>query len=152
MILLRLQCGYDLMNVSMIPYRLIIADDEFSVREVLKILLEKRPDLDVVGEATDGDELLSLLNASRLPPDLIILDISMSRMTGLEVAPIIKTRFPGVKILILSQHNQREVIDEAVSVGVNGYLTKDDLTRNLFSAIDTIRRGDRYLSRLVSHQ
>jgi DNA-binding NarL/FixJ family response regulator len=133
-------------------YRLFIADDEFSVREILKILLEKRQDFDVVGEATDGDELLSLLNASRILPDLIILDISMSRMTGLEAAPIIKERFPEVKILILSQHNQKEVVDEAVSIGVNGYLTKDDLTRNLFSAIDTIRQGRNYLSRLVSRQ
>jgi DNA-binding NarL/FixJ family response regulator len=131
--------------------RLVIADDHFAFREVLKILLEKRKDLEVFGEASNGRELVDLLSSSVLPPDLIVLDISMSEMTGLEAAPIIKKRFPGVKILILSHHGQKEVVDEALSIGVDGYLTKDDLATDLFSAIDTIRQGGKYLSRLLSH-
>jgi DNA-binding NarL/FixJ family response regulator len=133
-------------------YRLLIADDHYAFREVLKILLEKRKDLEVFGEASNGGELVNLLSSSGLVPDLIVLDISMSDMTGLEAAPIIKKRFPEVKILILSHHGQKEVVDEALSIGVDGYLTKDDLATDLFSAIDTIRQGGRYLSRLLSRQ
>ena len=136
----------------MVPYRLVIADDHFAFREVLKILLEKRKDLEVVAEADNGLELVNLLSSSGLLPDLILLDISMSIMTGLEAVPIIKRRFPGVKISILSHHGEKEVVDEAVSVGVDGYLTKDDLTADLFSAIDTIRQGGKYFSRLLRFQ
>jgi DNA-binding NarL/FixJ family response regulator len=128
------------------PYRLIITDDHYAFREVLKILLEKKEDLEVVGEASDGGELVKLLSSGDSLPDLIILDISMSVMTGLEAAPIIKKRFPKVRILILSHHDQKELVEEAASIGVDGYVTKDDLAANLFCAIDAIRQGGTYFS------
>lgn len=132
--------------------QLAIADDHYAFREVLKILLEKKRDWEAIGEASYGNELIKLLSSSQLLPDLIVLDISMSEMMGLEAAPIIKKRFPGVRILILSHHGRREVVDEALSGGVDGYLTKDDLATDLFSAVGTIRQGGKFLSRLSCHQ
>jgi DNA-binding NarL/FixJ family response regulator len=125
-------------------YRIVLADDHYLIREGLRSILEERADLQVVGEASDGRELLLLLD--RLKPHLVILDISMPNLQGIETARQIKKKYPGMKILILTMHREREYIYGAISAGVEGYLLKEDAEKDLFAAIDSIRRGEGFLS------
>src|SRR6185369_9134462 len=123
-------------------YRIVLADDHVMIREGLKRLIEERPDLEVVGEAGDVVELLDLLE--HLPTDLVILDIAMPQLRGIEAARRIKIRTPQVKVLMLSMY--REYQHQAQAAGADGYLLKEDALRELFEAIDTIRRGKSFLS------
>jgi two-component system, NarL family, response regulator NreC len=127
---------------EMEPYRIVLADDHVLIRQGLRRLIEDVADLEVIGEAGDGLELLSHL--STLVPDMVILDISMPNLRGIEIIGRLRMRSPDVKVLILSMH--REYLHQAVSAGADGYLLKEDADRDLFSAIDTIRRGKIYLS------
>ena len=100
--------------------------------------------LEVIGEAGDGLELLDLLNRSN--PDMIILDISMPRLRGIEAIHEIKTIRKDVSILILTMHKDKEYLYLALSAGAKGYLLKEDADRELFSAIERIRHGKTYAS------
>jgi len=128
-------------------YRIVVADDHYLIREGLRTILEERADLQVVGEASGGLELLSLLE--RLKPHLVILDISMPNLQGIETARQIKMKYTGMKILILTMHREREYLYSAISAGVEGYLLKEDAEKELFAAIDTIRRGKGFLSPIL---
>jgi len=130
------------------PYRVVLADDHAMFRHGLKNVLVKRGDLDVVGEAGDGLELLTLLTAAKLAPHMAILDISMPNLGGLEAASRIKSAYPDMKVLILSMHKEKEYVDKALSVGADGYLLKQDSSAELFTAIEKIRQGGIYLSPL----
>ena len=122
-------------------YRIVLADDHSMFRNGVKRLLGDI-DVDVVGEVGDGLELLSLLNTC--VPDLIILDISMPKLRGIEAVTRIKTKCPEVKILILSMH--KEYLQPALNAGANGYLLKEDAERILFTALQEIRQGRTYIS------
>ena len=124
--------------------RIILADDHFLFRQGLKKIIEAEPGLEVVGEAGDGLELLGLLNT--LTPDVIILDLSMPNLRGLEAIPEIKTRLPEVKILVLTMHKDRDYLRQAISAGADSYLVKEDADPDLFSAIKAIRQGKLYVS------
>ena len=126
------------------PCRIIIADDHRLFRQGLKSLLEARSDLEVVGEAADGLQLLDLLNQS--PPDIILLDISMPNLRGIEAVHEIKRSYPRVKILILTMHKDKQYLEQAISAGARGYLLKEDTDTELFTAIEKIRRGRIYVS------
>jgi len=126
------------------PCRIIIADDHRLFRQGLKSLLEARSDLEVVGEAADGLQLLDLLNQS--PPDIILLDISMPNLRGIEAIHEIKRAHPSMKILILTMHKDKQYLEQALSAGARGYLLKEDADTELFSAIEKIRRGRIYVS------
>ena len=128
-------------------YRIVLADDHYLIREGLRSILEERADLHVVGEASDGLELLLLLD--RLKPHLVILDISMPRLGGIETARQLKMKYPGMKILMLTMHQEREYLYEAISAGVEGYLLKDDAEKELLPAIETLRRGEGFLSPIL---
>jgi DNA-binding NarL/FixJ family response regulator len=108
------------------------------VRQGLKRILEGAGDLEVVGEAGDGLELLDLLNHSN--PDMVILDVSMPRLRGIEAIHEIKTMHPEVSILMLTMHKDKEYLYLALSAGAKGYLLKEDADRDLFSAIEKIRQ------------
>ena len=110
----------------------------------------KYADLQVVGEAGDGLELLELLKT--LGADLVILDISMPKMPGIEVAKEIKRSYPRVKVLILTMHKMKEYLNDAIAAGVDGYLLKEDLAKELGSAISKIRQGMTYISTLLSNE
>ena len=127
-------------------YRIVLADDHVLVREGLRRLIEDRSDLKVVGEAGDGLELLSLLEM--LVPDMVIMDISMPNLRGIEAARRVKSGHPAVKVLILSMY--REYQHQAVTAGADGYLLKEDALRELFSAIDCIRNGRSFISTRLS--
>ena len=133
----------------MSPYQIVLADDHALLRESLKKILEENSDLEVIGEASNGLELLNLLNLSKLNPEMIILDISMPNLNGIEATRKIKGIYPDMKILILTIHNDREYLQLAISSGAEGYLLKEDMHIELFSAIEKIRQGEVYVSPLL---
>ena len=126
------------------PYRVILADDHNLVRSGLRKILEEKADLEVASEVGDGLELLSALK--KINPDLIILDVSMPNLRGIEAIPEIRHVRPTVKVLMLTMHREVEYLYQAISAGADGYLLKDDAERELFSAIDNIRGGKIYIS------
>lgn len=131
------------------PYRVVLADDHSMFRQGLKRVLIKEGDLEVVGEAADGLELLTLLTSAKLAPHMAILDISMPNLGGLEATPKIKSAYPEMKVLILSMHREKEYVHKALSLGADGYLLKQDSSAELFTAIEIIRQGGVYLSPLL---
>ena len=131
-------------------YRIVLAEDHALVRAGIKKIVEDYADLQVVGEAGDGLELLELLKT--LSADLVILDISMPKMPGIEVAKEIKRSYPRVKVLILTMHKMKEYLNDAIAAGVDGYLLKEDLAKELGSAISKIRQGMPYISTLLSNE
>jgi DNA-binding NarL/FixJ family response regulator len=117
-------------------------------RQGLRKLIEEASDLEVVGEAGDGQELLALLNP--VAPDMVILDISMPKLRGVDAIPDIKQKHPAVKVLILSMH--KEYLHQALSAGADGYLLKEDADQDLFYAVECIRQGRAYLSPRLTEQ
>jgi DNA-binding NarL/FixJ family response regulator len=126
------------------PYRIVLVDDYVPFRKHLKDILGEVEGLEIIGEAGDGLELFSILR--NLTADLVILDISMPNLGGIEAARRLKTASPEAKVLILTSHKNREYLCEAVSAGVAGYILKNDMGTDLFSAINTIRQGGVYLN------
>ena len=133
----------------MSPYQIVLADDHALLRQGLRRIIEESSGLEVIGEARDGLELLNLLNLSKLNPHMIILDISMPNLNGIEATRKIKVIYPDMKILILTIHNDREYLQQAISAGAEGYLLKEDMHMELFSAIEKIRQGKVYVSPLL---
>jgi DNA-binding NarL/FixJ family response regulator len=131
----------------MATYRIVLADDHFLIRQGLRSILAGKEDLEIAGEAGDGLEALLLLD--RLRPDLVLLDISMPHLQGIDTARQIKMKYPEMKILILTMHREREYIYEAISAGVEGYLLKEDAQKDLFTAIERIRSGKGYISPIL---
>ena len=129
-------------------FRIVIVDDHTLVRQGLRRIIGEMADLEVIGEAGDGLELLKLLE--KITPHMILLDISMPNLRGNEAIREIKALHPEVKILILSMHKEKEYLYQAISAGANGYFLKEDADTELFTAIDTIRRGKVYISPLLS--
>src|SRR5919106_6704608 len=128
----------------MAPYRIVLADDHALFRQGLRKILEAAAGLEVTGEADDGLELLTLLR--RVPADLIILDISMPRLRGIETIDEIRTAHPHVQTLMLTMHGDKELVFHAISAGARGYLLKQDADTQLFAAIDKVRSGGVYVS------
>lgn len=128
-------------------YRIILADDHPIIRQGIKKLLGENPDLEVVGEAADGQEVLDLL--SQTQPNLILLDIQMPRLGGLEAAHAIKQRYPQMKVLILSMHREDSYLSVAQEIGVDGFVLKDDVDRVLLDAITALRTGETFISPLL---
>ena len=131
-------------------YRIVLADDHVLLRQGLRRIVGESSELEVVGEAGDGVELLKLLN--RAVPDMVVLDISMPNLRGLEASSEIKSRLPQVKVLILTMHRDKEYIHQALASGADGYLLKEDADTELFSAINTIREGSLYVSPSLSQE
>ena len=130
------------------PYRIILADDHVILRQGLKKIIEGRPDMEVVGEAGDGLELLRLVK--QLSPQLVILDISMPNLRGIEAIREIKAVYPEAKTLILTMHKDSDYLYQGISAGADGYLLKEEADTELFSAIESIRRGGNYISACLS--
>ena len=129
------------------PFRIVLADDHTLVRQGIRKILEGKDDLEVVGEAGDGIELLFLLD--KLRPQMVILDISMPNFQGIEAARQIKMKYPGMKILIMTMHKEREYLYKAISAGAEGYLLKEDAEKELFSAIEALRAGKGFVSPII---
>jgi two-component system response regulator NreC len=128
--------------------KVVIADDHTIVRQGMKKLLEGYPEVEVVGEATDGKEAIDVVQ--RLMPDVVIMDISMPDMNGLEATRQIRKLLPQMKILILTMHAEKEYIFKILQSGASGYLLKGSPVEELVNALQAVSRGESYLSPPVS--
>ncbi|MEA2229057.1 MAG: hypothetical protein QOF04_2687 [Solirubrobacteraceae bacterium] len=124
--------------------RLLIADDHGVVRGGLKLLLDRQPDMEVVGEAADGEEAVAEALAHR--PDLAILDVAMPRLTGLQATRHIKALAPEIDVLILSMHDDEHYLFEALKAGASGYVLKQKADQDLVDAVRAVSRGDSFLT------
>ena len=132
------------------PIRVLVADDHMIVRTGIRHVVESEPDFEVVGEAASGSEALSL--ASRLRPDVVVLDISMPDQSGLEVAASLRSTAGPPRVLILSMHDNPEYVLESVRAGAHGYLLKDTAGTELRNAIRAVCRGESYFSPPVARR
>jgi DNA-binding NarL/FixJ family response regulator len=126
------------------PYRIVLADDHVLIRHGIKKLLSQDSDLQVVGEVGDGEELLHLLDQQTV--DLVILDISMPKIGGMEAVGLAKAKCPWIKVLILTMHKSKQYFYHAMAAGVDGYLVKDDSDEELLIAVHKIQAGKNYIS------
>jgi DNA-binding NarL/FixJ family response regulator len=127
---------------------ILLADDHTILRESLRMRLEREPDLTVVGEAEDGRASVTM--ASQLKPDVVVMDIAMPLLNGLEATRQIKCQCPNVRVLILSQYDNEEYIHQALEAGAMGYILKDAAAVELISAIRSLHRGEAVLSPAIT--
>jgi DNA-binding NarL/FixJ family response regulator len=132
----------------MAPYRIILADDHRMFRLGVRKIIDETEDLEVIAEVDDGLQLLELLKETA--PHMVILDISMPNMRGVEATREIKMIDPAIKILILTMHKSKELLYHCFSAGAEGYLLKEDTDTELFSAIEAIRQGRTYISPILT--
>ena len=123
--------------------KIMITDDHSMIREGLKNLLELDGDIEVIAEAVDGENCLDKLLT--VTPDVLLLDINMPKMNGLEVLKKLKERKSKVKVLVLTVHNETEYLMKAVEIGINGYVLKDSESAELKKAIYAINDGENYI-------
>ena len=124
--------------------KILIAEDHLIVREGLHVLINQQADMEIVGEAENGKAAIEL--ARKLKPDVIIMDVSMPGMNGIEATRQIKTEMPDIKVIALSAYDNREYVMGMVKAGVSGYLLKDCAFEELIGAIRTVLQNKSYLS------
>jgi DNA-binding NarL/FixJ family response regulator len=132
------------------PIRLILADDHHLVRSGLKSLLSDMKNVDVVAEASNGREAIDLVAA--VNPDIVLMDIAMKELNGIEACEAICRDHPGVRIIILSMHDSGEYVAKALKAGAKGYVLKDAAPVELEFALQAVTVGETYLSPRVSRQ
>ncbi len=130
--------------------RIVLADDHQIVRQGMRALLNAQPDIQVVGEASDGYELLDLV--WKLKPQVVITDIAMPNLNGIEAARQIRARQPSVQVIVLSMYSNTSYVLRALRAGAQAYLLKDDDFTEVLRAINAVNTGRRYLSPQVSEQ
>ena len=128
--------------------RIVLADDQNVVREAIKCLLETEPDFEVVGEADDGLAVVSLVE--RLKPHVLIVDVALRGLSGLEVARQVRQRSPDTAVLVLSRYVNEWYVTEALRNGATGYVAEHAQARELIRAIRTVAQGKRYVSAPLS--
>lgn len=128
--------------------RLLLADDHALIRAGVRAMIGSAPGYEVVGEATDGAEAIDL--ALGLDPDVILLDVSMKGVDGLQALHRLSEVAPRSKVLMLSMHSDPEVVGNALRLGAHGYLLKDAAPTELRTALQTVVRGERYLSSAIA--
>ena len=121
-----------------------MADDHVLIRHGIRIILSSDKNLLIVGEVSNGDELLARLGETAV--DLLILDISMPKVSGIELTEILKKSYPNLKILVLTMHKNIRFLRRAIAAGADGYLVKSDTEQEIISAIGKIREGNTYIS------
>jgi len=124
--------------------RILIADDHGVVREGMKVLIDNQPDMEVVGEAEDGLMVTQL--AKELSPDIIIMDISMPNLNGVEATRLILEENPDIRVIALSVHLDKHFVTEMLKAGASGYVLKSCLFDEVLRALRTVNRSERYLS------
>jgi two-component system, NarL family, response regulator NreC len=123
--------------------KVLLVDDHAILREGVHALLAREPDITVVGEAGDGQEALE--KVPRLRPDVVIMDIVMPRMNGLEATRLIRARYPRVRVLILSMYDDHEYVVQIIQAGASGYVLKRVVTEDLVRAIHEVHAGESFL-------
>lgn len=126
----------------------MIADDHSIVRSGLRLLLRSAPGFSVVAEAANGEDAVAL--AAKHKPDVVIVDISMPAMGGIEATRIIKKNHPEIKVLVLTIHASEEYAEQIVRAGANGYVLKDAHKKEIFAAVRAVASGERYFSKDIS--
>ena len=134
----------------MAPLRILLVDDHKLVRAGIRSLLGEIEGVEVVAEASDGAE--ALLLAERERPDVVLMDIAMKGMNGLDAAARLRERLPTAKVVILSMHTSEEYVLLALRAGAAAYLIKDSATSELELALQSVMRGETYLSPAISRQ
>ncbi len=124
--------------------RVLVVDDYEPFRQFVCSTLQKRPELQVIGEASDGSEAVQ--KAEELKPDLILLDIGLPTLNGVDVSRRISMVIPGAKILVVSQNNDEDVARAVLSDGASGYVLKLDANRELLRAVEVVLQGGRFVS------
>ncbi|MBI5483547.1 MAG: response regulator transcription factor [Deltaproteobacteria bacterium] len=124
------------------PVRILIADDHAVVREGLRLILESTGEMCVIGEAVDGRDALQ--KAEALTPDVIIMDIAMPEMNGIDATQLICKLLPAVKVIILSMHHTNEHIFRAIQAGAKAYLLKESAGASVMKAVNSVMRGQMY--------
>jgi len=125
-------------------YKVLLADDHVLIRHGIKNIIKKNEQFEVVGEVSDGKQLMSFLQESET--DLIILDISMPGIGGMEAIGLVKGKYPWIKILMLTMHKNKQYFYNAMAAGADGYLMKDDSDEELLVAITKVLSGKSYIS------
>jgi DNA-binding NarL/FixJ family response regulator len=128
--------------------RVIVADDHHLVRQGIRALLEKADDIEVIGEAADGQEAVELVE--RLVPDVLVLDIAMPRLNGTQATARVRALGVATQVVILSMHSDETLVREALRSGARGYLLKRSVTEELLLAVRAASRGEIYLSPAIS--
>lgn len=131
-------------------YRIIIADDHCLIRQGLKSIIAQDQSIEIVAEAENGLELLALVQQD--PPDMVILDITMPKLDGIETIGKIRKIYPWVALLVLTMHANSQYFYQAIAAGAHGYLMKDDSDTELLTAIKTVRNGNTYISPHLSSE
>jgi len=127
---------------------ILIADDHVVIRKGLRAVLETRPELRVVGEASDGREAIE--KARSLQPDLIIADVTMPQLNGLDATPQMLKAAPNARVLILTMHHAEELIEQTLRVGASGYVLKSDAEQSLITAIEAVANGRKFFTSSVT--
>ena len=128
--------------------KIVIADDHQMFIDGIKVLLEQEPAISVTGEALNGKELLDLLE--KQAPDIILMDINMPVLDGIEATRIIRKKYPAIKVLMLTMYNTKQYITSMIATGANGYILKNTGKEELIRAIEAIQRGNTYYSQEVT--
>lgn len=125
------------------PIRVLVADDHTIVRSGVRLLLSAEPGIEVIGEASDGQEALALIE--RLQPDVVLMDIAMPNLDGLAATGEIKRRWPSIQVLVLTMHREDEYFFETLRAGASGYILKGAETNDLIQAVRVVSRGEVFL-------
>lgn len=131
--------------------KIFLVEDHHIMRRGLASLLTTEREAEIVGEAASGEEALNHLQTGNLP-DVVIMDISLPGMSGIEVTRTIRALYPKVKILVLSMYNNPTVLHEAIQAGASGYILKKSMVEELNSALDQIMEGKQFISSMVTRQ
>ena len=129
--------------------KVILVDDHQIVRDGIKALLSTEDSIVIIDEASDGDELLAKLKSKK--PDVLIMDISMPKISGIELLKIVSKEYPGINVLMLSMYTNEDFVFNAVKSGAKGYLPKNTSRKILIEAINTIYNGEEYFSEEISN-
>lgn len=132
----------------MAKLRILLAEDHAMVRDGLKLLIGAQPDMEVVGEAADGREVCGL--ASQLQPDIVVMDVSMPRLNGMEATEKLKKSCPETKVLTLTRHTDTAFVQQIFRAGASGYVLKQSASTELVRAIRTIATGAVYLDPAIA--
>jgi DNA-binding NarL/FixJ family response regulator len=128
--------------------RVLVADDHAIIREGLCIMLDNQPDMEVVGKAANGREAVRLVNERK--PDVVVIDISMPELNGIEAIQQMLPRHPQMKVVVLSIHGTKPYVFRALKAGAKGYLMKETAGLEVVDAVRAVYRGERYLSQSIA--
>lgn len=130
------------------PIKVLLADDHRMLREGLRSMLSQSGEVQVVGEAQDGNQAITM--TEQLQPDVVVMDISMPKMNGIEATRIIRHKYPHMKILILTMYETEEYISEVLKAGATGYVTKEAAGEELLQAILSVAKGAVFIQSTVA--